>query len=418
VRSPAETGAERLKSVENADVYKDERPAGTLRRDGSDVVFRYHQSYLADPSAPPLAWSIPKYESDVRAAGGSVPAFFAGLLPEGLRLRGAVAATKTSEDDHLTILVAVGADTIGDVRVVPARSALTRPVAAFDEDAISPPDLRDLFDQASGSEVLRTDPAALPGVQAKVSAQLASTPISTRSGPAILKLAPEHGFPRLIENEHFFMGLAAKCGLRVPRHRIVRDEQGCAGLLVSRFDRRLSAHGQLNRLAQEDACQVLGQFPAAKYRLKTEDVISALSSACERGGGSARVSTLALLRLVAYAYATGNGDLHGKNFSVYQPEMGLWTASPAYDLLCTQPYLRWRDPMALDLYGRANKLTRPHLVDAGNRLGVPERATIRMLNEVCIGVAHGLDSVEQIGFEERVNQRLRELLMARLTELS
>jgi len=78
VRSPEETGAERLKSVENADVYKDERLAGTLRRDGSDVVFRYHQSYLADPSAPPLAWSIPKYESDVRAAGGSVPAFFAG----------------------------------------------------------------------------------------------------------------------------------------------------------------------------------------------------------------------------------------------------------------------------------------------------------------------------------------------------
>ncbi len=331
MRSPEEAGAERLKIVENADVYKDERLAGTLRRDGSDVVFRYHQSYLADSSAPPLAWSIPKCESDVRAAGGSVPAFFAGLLPEGLRLRSAVAATKTSEDDH-PILMAVGADTIGDVRVVPARSA--------------------------------------------------------------------------------------KCGLRVPRHRIVRDGQGCTGLLVSRFDRRLSTHGQLNRLAQEDACQVMGQFPAAKYRLRTEDVISALGSAWEQGGGSARVSTLALLRLVAYAYATGNGDLHGKNLSVYQPEVGLWTATPAYDLLCTQPYLRWRDPMALDLYGRANTLTRPHLVDAGNRLGVPERATIRMLNEVCIGVAHGLNSVEQIGFEERVNQRLRELLTTRLTELS
>jgi len=111
-------------------------------------------------------------------------------------------------------------------------------------------------------------------------------------------------------------------------------------------------------------------------------------------------------------------DGNSANFSVYRPEVGLWTTTPAYDLLCTQPYLRWRDPMALDLYGRANKLTRPHLVDAGNRLGLPERATIRMLNEVCIGVAHGLDSVEQIGFEERVNQRLRELLMARLTELS
>jgi len=74
--------------------------------------------------------------------------------------------------------------------------------------------------------------------------------------------------------------------------------------------------------------------------------------------------------------------------------------------------------MALDLYGRANKLTRAHFVDAGRRLGVPQRAMLRMLGEVCSGVSTGVNSVEQIGFEERVTRRLRELLMARLTELS
>ena len=44
--------------------------------------------------------------------------FFAGLLPEGVRLRALVRRVKTSEDDLLSLLVAAGADCIGDVAVV------------------------------------------------------------------------------------------------------------------------------------------------------------------------------------------------------------------------------------------------------------------------------------------------------------
>ncbi|MBJ8341031.1 hypothetical protein JGU71_19265 [Antrihabitans sp. YC3-6] len=72
-----------------------------------------------------------------------------------------------------------------------------------------------------------------------------------------------------------------------------------------------------------------------------------MSSVCERGDGSARAATLDVLRLVVYSYAIGNGDLHGKYFSVF-----------------------WRDPMALDFYGRANKRTRRHFVESARRLGL------------------------------------------------
>ena len=95
---------ENLSSVDRADVYKGERLAGSLVREGGDVVFRYGAAYLQDPGAPQVAWTIPTSSAEVRASGGSVPPFFAGLLPEGIRLRGAVAATKTSEDDHLRIV--------------------------------------------------------------------------------------------------------------------------------------------------------------------------------------------------------------------------------------------------------------------------------------------------------------------------
>lgn len=41
---------------------------------------------------------------------------FAGLLPEGVQLGVVTTLTKTSADDHLTLLLAIGADTIGNSR--------------------------------------------------------------------------------------------------------------------------------------------------------------------------------------------------------------------------------------------------------------------------------------------------------------
>ncbi|MFI2559898.1 HipA N-terminal domain-containing protein [Nocardia farcinica] len=124
----------RLRDVESADVYKCGRLAGTLRRDGDDVVFTYLEEYRADPETPPIAFTLPKHSEAVRTTGGSVPPFFAGLLPEGARLVAITALTRTSEDDHLSLLLAVGADTVGDVQVLPTGLSLTEPPPLFGED--------------------------------------------------------------------------------------------------------------------------------------------------------------------------------------------------------------------------------------------------------------------------------------------
>lgn len=49
------------------------------------------------------------------------------------------------------------------------------------------------------------------------------------------------------------------------------------------------------------------------------------------------VARARLLRLVAFSYAIGNGDLHGKNVSVYGSD-GQVELTPAYDALSTLPY--------------------------------------------------------------------------------
>jgi serine/threonine-protein kinase HipA len=123
-----------------------------------------------------------------------------------------------------------------------------------------------------------------------------------------------------------------------------------------------------------------------------------------------------LLKAVVFSWLIGNGDLHGKNLSIYNPE-GVWQPTPAYDLLCTQPYTRWRDPMALNLYGRANRLTRADFVGAGERLGLRPRATTRMIDAVVDAAQDWPDRCDEIGFDERQTKLLAQMLIRRMASL-
>lgn len=261
------------------------------------------------------------------------------------------------------------------------------------------------------------DRVGLPGVQVKVSAAMISAPVGTTSGPAILKLNPD-GYPHLVENEHFFLGLAAESGLAVPNHRLLPDRAGRLGLLVERFDRVVVPDGPPRRLAQEDACQVLGRYPAAKYRFTFQAVATGLAAAVEVAGGSRPLALRRVLETAAFSYVIGNGDLHGKNLSIRQAPSGFWEVTPADDLLSTQPYLGWQDPMSLPMYGRANRLTRRWWLEAAQRLGLAERAMTRSLDRIVSAVRNGLDGLPEIGLEEPTTNRLRDLIDRRCDELT
>ena len=404
-------------AVESADVYKAGRLAGSLRRDGDDVVFAYAAAYLSQPSAPPVSFTLPKEQGEVRSSAGAVPPFFAGLLPEGARLQALTASARTSMDDQLTLLLAVGSDAIGDVQVVPAGLSPADPPALFDPARAAIDDFVSVFARATATDPEQLDRVALPGVQVKVSAALISTPVGTTSGPAILKLNPDT-YPHLVENEHFFLAMAGGCGLPVPSHRLLRDRAGRTALLVDRFDRVVPASGSPRRLPQEDACQVLGRYPAAKYRLTFQQAAAGLADAVGTAGGSRPLALRRILEIAAFSYLIGNGDLHGKNLSIRLAPTGVWEVTPAYDLLTTQPYTGWQDPMALPMYGRANRLSRRWWLDAAARLQVPERAVARALDRIVEASRPWLERVQEIGFDERTTDRLRDLLTARREELS
>jgi serine/threonine-protein kinase HipA len=401
-----------LRTVDVADVYLNAEVVASLHRLQRDEIrFSYRDTSLKPGESVrdrSVSWSLLITAGyPVTTTGGAVPSFFAGLLPEGVRLGVVTSSTKTSTDDHLTLLLAIGADAIGNVRVLPADSEPPKNPPMFVPERDS--DFRKVFERLTGS--VEADPVGLSGVQPKVSAAKWSTPANTTLGPAMLKLNPPTGYPRLVENEHFFMRMAAACGLRTARTRLLHDTQGRSALLVDRFDRQGNT-----RIAQEDACQVAGLYPASKYRIHTETAITTLAEVCARGGGSRAAAILELLRIVVFSWLVGNGDLHGKNLSINAAQ-GFWQPTPAYDLLTTQPYAGWKDPMALTLYGRANKLNRRQFMDAAARLGLRERAVSRMIDSIVDAAEDWPDRCEEIGFADRQTELLTDMLRSRLETL-
>ncbi|WP_435591134.1 HipA N-terminal domain-containing protein [Nocardia sp. bgisy118] len=108
-----------FRRVPRADIYKAGRPAATLvRTPNGGIEFRYRSDYLA-ADGEPIATTLPVRSDPVFTVNGAVPPFFAGLLPEGHRLTVLRRAVKTSPNDELTLLLAVGGDVPGDVQIIP-----------------------------------------------------------------------------------------------------------------------------------------------------------------------------------------------------------------------------------------------------------------------------------------------------------
>lgn len=382
---------ETVTTVRVADVYKAGHLAAQLRRSAEGVVFRYLDAYLATGN-PPVATTLPVTDEPRITPAGAVPPFFAGLLPEGRRLSSLRRAVKTSADDELSLLLAVGRDPIGDVQVVPEAEHPTpaEPLVSVDRQ----------WSEVRFADVLAeagvVDPVALPGVQDKASARMISVPVGQAGARWLLKVDPPE-FPHVVENEAFFLDWSRRARIPTVEATVVRDADGRAGLLVRRFDRVPSADGGTMPLACEDACQVLERWPADKYNVTAEEVATALADVC----AAPVVALRSVFQQLCFAWLTGNGDVHAKNLSVLA-EDGEWRVAPAYDLPTTVVY--GDVSMALPVHGRRRGLSRRRLLAFAASIGLPERAAVRVLDDV-VARTEGLESVLRDGalpFPEKV----------------
>ena len=117
----------RATEVEVLHVWQGETLVGRLHRTPKGCRFTYS-------SRGEIALTMPYREAPYITTGVNLPPFFAGLLPEGLRLQALRAHAGTSSDDLFSLLVAAGPDCIGDVfaTIEPSRSDVDRPTVQLD----------------------------------------------------------------------------------------------------------------------------------------------------------------------------------------------------------------------------------------------------------------------------------------------
>lgn len=379
-----------VRSATTAYVHKDGRRAATLTRTDRGTEFTYERDYL-DHARVPVATTLPLTEEPVVCPGRSVPAFFAGLLPEGRRLTALRRHLKASADDELSLLLAVGQDPVGDVSITPTPDLLVMSAPRAEEHAFGDLLFSDLLADHGVS-----DPSALAGVQDKVSGRMITVPLRHDGGMHLLKLTPPE-LPKLVENEAFFLRHAARLPIPVVEWELVTDRSGASGLLITRFDRGPGPDG-LTRLPVEDGTQLLRLYPGDKYSMRTEDLTEAIAASC----ASRPLAIRSVFVQAAWAWLSGNGDLHGKNVSVVgrssshggmvQPEV---VVAPMYDIPSTIPY---RDhDLALPVSGTRDGVTRRRLLEFAEAVGLPHRAARTALDAAVTVTGEMLDNIRAGG---------------------
>jgi len=304
------------------------------------------------PLSPQLPLQRPAGET-AEQHSAQVRQFFENLLPEGEALDHAAQSAGTTRSNLVGLLIALGKETAGALRVTLTDDTAAAPAAAGADQLreITPAQLSERIRERGNLPFSVWDGKvrlSIAGYQDKIAVyeregrwylveggRLASTEI-VKPVPVRPQLAS------LPANEHMCMQLARRVGLEVAPTRLVHVPEPV--LLVRRFD-RVEAPDGVRRLHIVDGCQALGLSVAMKYEraygdgaevahLREGVSFPKLFSLVDQSPLPA-VDRLGLLRWAIFQVLIGNTDAHGKNVSFFCDERGLRLA-PAYDLVCME----------------------------------------------------------------------------------
>ena len=337
--------------IELLDVYLCDRLAGTLARTDGVVSFRYLPEYIHSTDAAAISSTLPL--SDQLYEERDVMAFFSNLLPdESVRLRIAEILNLTP-DDTFGLLREIGCDCAGAIAFWPSGNHPNRadkPVYRELSDSEADRLLCSLGNRPLGiGEGFQGISGA--GAQDKLIACLKDGKIllPLQGTPSTHIIKPEMArFPASVQNEYFCMELSRRCGFDTADCDIVRIG-GHDYYATRRYD-RFVADGIVRRLHQEDFCQLLKCRPEIKYQDQggpsVVECVKLLKNLHLPGS-----DVMAFLDRVVFNFIIGNGDAHGKNFSVVyrglEPRL-----APQYDLVCTTVYPQIGRKMAMKLDGK------------------------------------------------------------------
>jgi len=331
-------------------VYLHNSLAGQLWLDDtSRLSFQYDPVFLEDRDAIPLSLSLPlraePYINDTPRP------FFSNLLPEG-EIRSLIAKIKQiSERNDFKLLEAIGGECAGAVSIVPEYTALS---TESDYIALSEQEVEDIIEENAIRPVLILKDElrlSLAGAQNKLPVYIDNDRFFLTFGiaPSSHILKPQSPyFGDMVQNEHFCMRLADIVSLTVPKSSIWKGKKHIA-YIVERYDRIKVRDGIIERLHQEDLCQVLGCMPDQKYETEGGPGLSACCQILDKYSSQPILDKQALVKWVIFNYFIGNADAHGKNLSLIRQRDGSIRLAPFYDLISTKVYPEIEKKMAMKI---------------------------------------------------------------------
>lgn len=376
---------------------------GTLETiPGREEQFAYADSYLENEAAQPLSVLLPLREEPFPARQTRV--FFRNLLPEGGALAAVAKTLEMKSSSYLRVLDALGSECIGALILENNNDSDD---ALYGYDPLSREELGRAFEAgAEGIAKLQEEAKlSLAGAQSKMGLYVDRSsgslpqyflPQGTAASTHIVKAANRR-FEKLSENEYYCLRLAEAAGLSVPECYL--DTIGVQPVFViERFDRMVLSEDdrragggvrRVQRLHQEDFCQVLGLLPERKYeRGGVRYAKKVRDTLYERSSDPVR-DIEAFVRLLVVNAVLGNCDGHLKNLTVLRgADWSSFALAPAYDIASTVVYEGLDRHMAMRI-GSTNKIDevgRDDFLALAKELDVSPRMVRRLIEEVCEGV--------------------------------
>lgn len=270
---------------------------------------------------------------------------------------------------------------------------------------------KQLFDGKKVSHVLPFDaPAAdnlsfyqkqtrslsISGVQLKYSVRLEDDRLvlAETGGQYILKPIPPSTQimvpDQAPENEHLTMQIARQVfDIRTAANALIYFKDAAPAYITRRFD--IKTDGA--KYQQEDMAQLSSRSRQTHGEsFKYEGTYEEIGALIRQYVAASLPALENYFKLLLFNYIFSNGDAHLKNFSLILTDMGDYTLTPAYDLMCTVLHTPLERDTALDLYtgdidntfystyGYYGPSEFKILAD---KMGLMERRAERIIRQVC-----------------------------------
>ena len=348
--------------MERLNVFLLGNHAGVLESERGRMTYRYLPEYLARQDAVPLSHTMPLQDKTFDSQ--TTRTFFENILPPEVVRKKLGKILHLSRNNIFGFLKAIGGDCAGAVSLhaettvvetgKPARMELSKEETARILSGLRKTPLN--LGAAKGFRISGT--GAQDKLIACVDGGKVFLPLFGEPSTHILK-PPVPDYPDSVFNEFFCMKLAARVGIPVSECDILFFK-GEPCYCVRRYDRTVDESGKVLRLHQEDFCQMLGVGQEEKYESEGGPSIRACFGLI-REMQMGTVGQIDFIRRVVFNYLIGNGDAHGKNFSVlYRGRRAI--LAPSYDLLCTEVYKSLARTCAMSIGGEFSfdSITRKH----------------------------------------------------------